>query len=186
MKPYYLDNSPTIGFVNDTAGAQGRVTGFLVNHYNVPIPGLIRSSWLGFYWPFFKVHIDSSGWFEFNTIAYKWPIIIEGSECRSQLRQMQIWPDSTIELNIVLQPEPEYYQSYFPLQIGNSWTYTPTSGSQFTNTIKDTVSLNDHWYYNLANSFFRFDSLGNVIQYRDGKDTLKYPLALAIKTVPIV
>gem|GEM_PF-1760450 len=72
------------------------------------------------------------------------------------------------------------------MQVGNSWTYTPTSGSQFTKKIEDIVIISGHRYFNLANEYLRFDSLGNVIRFINGKDTLKYPLALPIKDSLII
>ncbi|MDD5764695.1 MAG: T9SS type A sorting domain-containing protein [Candidatus Marinimicrobia bacterium] len=179
---YYLDNSPTIGLENDTLGANGLGTGLVIDPYGIPITDVsIHTRFYGSEtgWPFFEILTDSAGRFEFNTISFKWPITIEKDGYQSQEINIQIWPDSTIELNIVLQPEPEYYQSYFPLQVGNVWKYYGTYGHDSSSvSVTGVTNIKDKQYYIVDGSYVRYDSLGNLLVYRDGKDSVLYYLSL--------
>ncbi|MDD5539560.1 MAG: T9SS type A sorting domain-containing protein, partial [Candidatus Marinimicrobia bacterium] len=131
-------------------------------------------------WPFFEVLTDSTGRFDFSTISFRWTIYIEKDGYKTQTLTQQIWPDSTIELNIVLQPEPEYYQSYFPLQVGNIWKYYhhPAINDTLVVSINEQVTINEKLYYNLNGSYVRFDSLGNLLLHQNSIDTILYPLTL--------
>ncbi len=180
---YYLDNSPTIGLENDTLGANGQGTGRVLDPYGVPVTNvyihtLFYGSETG--WPFFEVLTDSAGRFEFSTISFKWPVTIEKDGYQTQEIDIQIWPDSTIEMNIVLQPDPEYYQSYFPLQVGNVWQYYGICSDTITISIDSIVTFNNHNYYKCNQKYVRYDSLGNIIFYSNGKDSILYYLSLGI------
>lgn len=180
---YYLDNSPTIGLENDTIGTSGQGIGMIIDPYGVPVANvaihtLFYGSETG--WPFFEVLTDSTGRFDFSTISFRWTIYIEKDGYKTQILTQQIWPDSTIELNIVMQPEPEYYQSYFPLQVGNIWIYDNfihPFASRDTVEILDTTRIDGKKYFTVNDSYVRYDSLGNLVKYHNGNDVMFFPLA---------
>ena len=70
--------------------------------------------------------------------------------------------------------------NYFPLSIGNSWTYSSPSDTNYkwTSTIVDTTHLNGNLYYlkHGANTSYadtlRMDSIGNIWKYFDNKERL--------------
>jgi len=179
---YYLDNSPTIGLENDTIGANGQGIGLVIDPYGVPVANLaIHTLFYGSEtgWPFFEVLTDSTGRFDFSTISFRWTIYIEKDGYQSQTLDVQIWPDSTIELNIVLQPEPEYYQSFFPLQVGNVWIYDNfihPFASRDTIEISDTIRVDGNKYFTVNDAYVRYDSLGNLVKYHNGSDVMFFPL----------
>jgi|GEM_PF-527736 len=194
---YYLNNSPTIGFGNGSEGAHGQGSGLVLDPYGVPVTNV--SIHTPFYesetsWPFFEVLTDSAGQFVFNTISFRWTLNIEKDGYQSQTLEVQIWPDSTIELNIVLQPDPEYYQSYFPLQVGNIWIYQGVCSDTVTVSINSIATFNDLQYYKYirkvgsssAEKYVRYDSLGNIIWYSNGKDNVLYYLSLGISDSVII
>lgn len=195
---YYLDNSPTIGLENDTIGTSGQGIGLVIDPYGVPVANvaihtLFYGSETG--WPFFEVLTDSTGRFDFSTISFRWTIYIEKDGYKTQTLTQQIWPDSTIELNIVMQPEPEYYQSYFPLQVGNVWKYEGTCSDTITVSIDSIATFNDLQYYKYIRKvgsytseekYVRYDSLGNIIWYSNGKHSVLHYLSLGISDRMII
>jgi len=182
---YYLDNSPTIGSINDTVGAHGRIEGYIIDPYGQPIADA-SIKFCNYGYTFFEIFSDSSGLFSSEPVSYKWQIQISKDGYKTQTLTQQIWPDSTIELNIVLKPKPEYYQSYFPLQVGNVWKYSQLYSSfSYTLSIDSVVTIGDYQYYKITENnyekYLRYDSLGNVLIYQNGTDTSLYILSLGIQ-----
>ncbi len=178
---FYLDNSPTIGSINDTDGSIGQIKGTVTDPYHVPIDGAVIEDVRDTFFPNISVITDSAGQFAFHLDSYYWAIEIKKNNYFSKIIHLQIWPDSTIELNIVLQPEPEYYQSYFPLQVGNIWIYDnfihPFT-TRDTIEILDSTIIDGNKYFTVNNSYVRYDSLGNLVKYHNGSDVMFFPLTL--------
>ena len=177
---YYLDSSPTIGRPNDIEGTSGMIHGIVTDPNGKPIPEvIIESPSFEFYKPLISATTDKNGEFSASALATKWLLSIAKDGYKTQGFSLQIWPDSTIELNLVLQRDPEFYQSYFPLQVGNVWKYYQTfQGDSDSVSIREVTTINDKQYYKLGEQFVRYDSLGNLLSYQDGRDTILYYLSL--------
>jgi len=177
---YYLDSSPTIGRPNDTEGTSGIVRGVVTDPDGKPISEVtIESPSFEFYKPLISATTDKNGEFSASALATKWLLSISKDGYETRDVSLQIWPDSTIELNLVLQRDPEFYQSYFPLQVGNVWKYQYTCQEGPPSiSISEVTVIDNRGYYKLGEQYVRYDSLGNLLLYKDGKDTILYHLAL--------
>ncbi len=81
-------------------------------------------------------------------------------------------------------------QSFFPLQIGNEWTYYLVEGGVGDTTadvfyfVFDTVSLDGRRYFAYGEDsnfpeYYRADSLGHVFRYIDGSETIWFDFTKA-------
>jgi len=177
----YLDNSPTIGYENDFVGAYGKIKGIVVDPYNIPINDVDIAC---LYPEFASTRTNSTGQYELENISFNWAFKVAKDGYISDTLFQQIWPDSTIELNIVLQPDPEYFKSFFPLQVGNVWKYSQLYSSfSYTVSVDSVITIGDYQYYKITENnhekYLRYDSRGNVLIYQNGADTSFYFLSLS-------
>jgi hypothetical protein len=176
---YFLDNSPTIGYLNDESGILGEIKIKIINNRKMPISGVeVRfhfhktAGWLTF-------QSDSLGQISDSLVSYLWPIKVVKYSYISQTFNQQIWPDSTIELNVILHPDPEFFKSFFPLQVRNIWIYDNfihPFASRDTIEILDTTRIDGNKYFKVNDTFVRYDSLGNLVNYHNGSDVMFFPL----------
>ncbi|MCK9483528.1 MAG: carboxypeptidase regulatory-like domain-containing protein [Candidatus Marinimicrobia bacterium] len=175
---YYLDDTPTLGAYNDYENSKGTIRGIVTDSSGVPIPGVtVKYSFVNVS---ITISTDESGQFECECPTGKLYFTFRHNDYEFLSVPVQIWPDSTLELNIVMQPEPEYYQSYFPLQVGNIWIYDNfihPFASRDTVEILDTTRIDGKKYFTVNDSYVRYDSLGNLVKYHNGNDVMFFPLA---------
>jgi len=97
---FYLDNTPTLGFANDTLNAKGNIQGWVKNSANSPLQD-VEIVWGDIGAPPLAV-TDGSGYFSFRTIAEKMrPVFIKPGYDYAY-PTIQVWPESTVTVNVVL------------------------------------------------------------------------------------
>ena len=98
---FYLDNTPTLGAPNDEHNAMGIVHGTVTDSSGKPIEGaqVMYHDWMGRF-----VYTDSAGRYEFNDYAKLQDIYFSHPKYVSTWRSLQMWPESTIVLPVVMGP----------------------------------------------------------------------------------
>jgi hypothetical protein len=103
-----LDNTPTIGYENDTLNIKGKIEGFIKDSTENPIGGVkVIYDYIDV-WPqppqVLYVETDNSGYFTFFEFAKVAIIKFQKDGYFAPDTFLQIWPDSTVVLNIFMQP----------------------------------------------------------------------------------
>jgi hypothetical protein len=98
---YYLDNTPTIGLMNDKEGAEGTVEGFIVDFNNKPVNNVAVI--YDEYWSDTRQTItDQYGHFYFTDYARLLSAHVKkDSYIKYNVFSVQIFPDSTITLDTI-------------------------------------------------------------------------------------
>lgn len=104
---YYLDNSPTIGYENDTLNIKGNIEGYVRDSLNNPISGVkIIYGYIDI-WPnpiqILYKETDINGYFNIYEYARVVNLELEKDSYFAANTMLQIWPDSIITLNIQMQ-----------------------------------------------------------------------------------
>ncbi|HPC36802.1 MAG TPA: T9SS type A sorting domain-containing protein [Candidatus Marinimicrobia bacterium] len=182
---YYLDNTPTLGDRNDCENSKGTIKGIVTNNSGKPISDVtvkysVACSAESENMP---AVTDANGQFEFECLTARQMLSFHHNDYEFLSVPVQIWPDSSIEKTFVLTAFPPNYQSYFPLKIGNHWSYfryvdNSRSGSKFIE-ISATILINEKTYYLMGNDTIGYDSLKNVVIYKNQRDSLLYPFSLS-------
>ncbi|MBL7074562.1 T9SS type A sorting domain-containing protein [candidate division KSB1 bacterium] len=95
--PIYLDNTPTLGAYNDFEGAIGTVSGQVTDSQGSSIADALISYSYDF------TTTDSSGYYQFSNYACWCNVHISAQNFQDTSFSFQIYPDSTVVRNIVLQ-----------------------------------------------------------------------------------
>jgi len=98
---YYLDNTPTFGFVNDTINAIGTIEGIVTDTAGIPIEDVIIL--YDYSYPINSnlfVYTDENGYFSFDYLACSKGFRLDKIDYQTQSIHEQIYPDSTISLSI--------------------------------------------------------------------------------------
>jgi len=100
---YYLDNTPTLGFENDTLNAMGDIVGLITDTLGVPLKGVtvIYHDWIG------RQEVsDSLGRFHIHDYATQQQLRFSLPGYNTQQFNTQMYPDSTslltVKMTIVL------------------------------------------------------------------------------------
>ena len=181
---YFLDSSPTLGAPNDCESSKGIIRGTVVDKNIAPIFGVTVKC----------THVcssssentttvtDENGRFEFECLTARQMFCFRHDDYEFLSASVQIWPDSVVNVTFTLTAYPAHYQNYFPLQVGNHWEYTKYLNGVYsyqTIDISRTISISDRTYYILGIDTVGYDSLKNVIIYKNQRDSLLYPLSLS-------
>lgn len=94
---YYLDNSPTPGFPNDATNAMGTVNGVVTDTSGMPIAG-VRVD----FGEMFPVYSNASGVYSITEYATRTYLAFSRTGFQPEYRDLQIWPESTVVLNVVM------------------------------------------------------------------------------------
>lgn len=141
---YYLDNTPTIGFVNDTENAQGIVTGTIIDINGDPLNDVIVEDIVydGGRAPFDADTTETDGFYNWRGLSMKSTLKFKKAGYLTSCKDVMVYPDSTIALNITMQTDidTELVLSYLPLQIGNKWQYY-VEGWPFDGTNDDIINI---------------------------------------------
>jgi hypothetical protein len=97
---FYLDNSPTFGFENDSLNAVGIVEGVVTDSAGVPIRDVQIGNWE---WPVW-ISTDSSGHFAFTDFARRLTLGFSHPAYNPVAMSFQVWPESTLHLTIMMDP----------------------------------------------------------------------------------
>ncbi|RPI74334.1 MAG: T9SS C-terminal target domain-containing protein [Ignavibacteriales bacterium] len=99
---YYLDNSPTFGFENDTINANGNIEGFIKDSLNNPIEGV--KVIYGYYdvYPGFPIFVvtNSEGYFILRDLSVLKNLEFKKEGYFAPDSSVQILPDSTVTIHI--------------------------------------------------------------------------------------
>lgn len=103
---WYLDNSPTIGQVNDFEDASGWVDGYIFDDSGNTLDSAeIQYGWYDYFQEKFLPQIavtDSNGFFKFQQLAKIVYLEIRKKGYISEDTLLQVWPDSTVSIQISL------------------------------------------------------------------------------------
>lgn len=92
---YYLDNTPTLGFQNDTINATGQIAGWVKNS-GLPLRG-VKVTGFG---SGDTTTTDSAGYFIISSIARCQSLVFSANNYLSQSIKQQVWPESTVTMNV--------------------------------------------------------------------------------------
>ncbi|HPN75461.1 MAG TPA: T9SS type A sorting domain-containing protein [Candidatus Marinimicrobia bacterium] len=182
---YYLDNTPTLGAINDCGNSKGTIQGIVTDSSGMPIPDVKvkYSVTCSSESEDMSAVTDANGRFEFECLTAQQIFSFQHDHYEFLKVPVQIWPDSTIEKTFVLTAFPPNYQNYFPLQDGNYWNYYSYIEDSYSEhisiNISATILINDKTYYLMGNDTIGYDSLKNVVIYKNQRDSLLYPLSLS-------
>ncbi len=107
---HYLDNSPTLGLVNDFTDAEGTIEGYVTDVLSNPL-GEVKvtydyySDGTGMTWPVY-VFTNSAGYFKLDDAARIEDLEFSREDYITQNTSQQIWPDSTVTLYIIMEEDP--------------------------------------------------------------------------------
>ncbi len=101
---YYFDNTPTMGYENDTLNAKGYIDGYVKDEQDNPIEGVkiiygYEEVPLQGSHPVY-IETDSSGYFSYYDYSIHKGLQFQKEGYTSADTSIQIWPDSTITINI--------------------------------------------------------------------------------------
>jgi len=159
---YFLDNSPTIGLENDTLDVKGNVEGFVKDSVNNPIPGvkvvydyieLSPSQVIPIY-----VETNSSGYFNIHEYARVTNLEFEKEGYFIPDTLLQIWPDSTITLNIQMNSVVGITE--LPSPIINNFELTQNYPNPFNGSTTFIYSILEEGYVEIN----IYDEKGELIQ----------------------
>lgn len=99
---YYLDNTPTLGYPNDTVNAMGYINGWVKNNSGNSLQSV--KVWYGAIgnYPGNFVLTDDTGFFTISSISQKSSLIFQDSNYVQYNTTVQVWPESTVVLNVNL------------------------------------------------------------------------------------
>jgi len=97
---YYLDNSPTIGYANDTVGAKGELKGVITDYNKTPVQDA-RVIYKEYWYAIEETVSDSAGHFNFIDYARKVDLIIIKDSCTKYLYSFQLYPDSSVTMDTI-------------------------------------------------------------------------------------
>lgn len=141
---YYLDNSPTFGFENDTINANGNIEGFVKDSLDTPIEGVKVIYGYEDMYPGLPIYVvtNSEGYFNLRGLSTFKRLEFEKAGFYAPDTTVFIYPDSTIQINIKMQtvigvtesPEP-HALSYelkqnFPNPFNSSTTFYYVLGDE--------------------------------------------------------
>jgi hypothetical protein len=181
---YFLDSSPTLGALNDCENSKGTIQGAVIDKNGTPISRVtveyscVCSSGL----ENTIAVTDENGRFEFECLTARQLFSFRHDGYEFLSSSVQIWPDSIVNATFTLTAYSANYQNYFPLQVGNHWEYTKYLNGVYsykTIDISRTVSISNRTYYILGTDTVGYDSLKNVVIYKNQRDSLLYPLSLS-------
>jgi len=170
---YYLDSSPTFGSVNDSVNAMGSIEGMVTDTTGTPIIGA-------------TVHIgqimfgretvtDSTGFFHLQTYAARMNMRISAENFIDQSRSTgQIWPDSTITINIQLESSISDIKTE-RMQIPNLFRIEPNYPNPFNAETRFTYYLPEKTYVTVG----IFDLQGRLVEriFRGEQAAARYDVA---------
>jgi type IX secretion system substrate protein len=104
---HYLDQTPTLGYANDTTNANGTIEGYVCDSVGIPISGArIQYDYIDdYYFPYaLYVNSDNTGYFKIDYLGVLANLEISSNSYETKYVEVQIWPDSiftidTIQLN---------------------------------------------------------------------------------------
>ena len=132
---YYLDNTPTLGFVNDTINAIGAIEGIVIDAAGIPIENV--RIYYDYYYGMDSmfVYTDENGYFSFSHLANRKYFSLDEIGYHTQSFREQIYPDSTISLSIEMveilqsigaQTGPILNRFYLSVNYPNPFNYSTT------------------------------------------------------------
>jgi len=177
---YYLDDTPTLGAMNDYENSKGTIRGIVTDSSGTPIPEVtVKYSFIDLSQ---TITTDANGQFECKCPTGRLNFTFRHDNYEFLGVPVQIWPDSVLEKAFILTAYPHNYQTYFPLQVGNHWGYQKYINDVYSTyesiDITDTVSINEMIYYIMGSDTVRYDSLKNIVIYKNQHDSLLYALSL--------
>lgn len=141
---FYLDNSPTLGFVNDWIDAEGTIDGYVTDVLSNPLEGVeviydYNTDGIGGTWPVF-VSTNSDGYFILTDVARIANLEFKKEDYITQNTSQQIWPDSTVTLYIIMQEDPNSIDNENPLS-PDKYILNTNFPNPFNNSTKITYEL---------------------------------------------
>jgi hypothetical protein len=94
---FYLDNTPTLGSLNDTANAQGHVYGTVTDTLGNPLGGVEVGGWG-------VVTTDSAGHFHRYGLARLYGLSFQKENYQPQDVDLMVYPDSSINVTVEMTP----------------------------------------------------------------------------------
>ncbi|MFA4839013.1 MAG: T9SS type A sorting domain-containing protein, partial [Candidatus Neomarinimicrobiota bacterium] len=181
---YYLDSSPTLGEYNDFENAKGTIQGIVTDKNGIPVDEVtVKYSNICSGSETTTAITGENGQFEFECLTAQQQISFRHEDYLYKCVPVQVWPDSTVSVTFVLTDHPQNYQNYFPLQVGNRWNYKKyingVHSSWTTITISESIFINDKMYYLFGKDTIGYDSLKNIVIFKNQSDSLLYPLSLS-------
>ena len=95
---YYFDNTPTMGYENDTLNANGYIDGYIKDEQNNPIEGV--KVIYGYDKAPLYIETNSAGYFNYYDCSINKYLKFEKDGYSPADTSIQIWPDSTVTINI--------------------------------------------------------------------------------------
>jgi len=98
---FVLDNTPTMGFENDTSNIFGYIEGYINDSLSNAIPEVMITYDWNFTYEFpERTWSDSSGYFKIKKCSKRLILLFEKDGYNKPDTLVQVWPDSTVAINI--------------------------------------------------------------------------------------
>ena len=110
---YYLDSSPTIGALNDVAGATGTIRGAFVDSSGAMVRDL-TAYWGYEYWPEYYLQVDSAGHFSIDVLATTVKIFVEDNN-NWQDYPVVVYPGDTVKVTLIFEKSSSVKQISSPI-----------------------------------------------------------------------
>lgn len=141
---FYLDNTPTLGFVNDWIDAEGTIDGYVTDVISNPLESVeviydYYTDGTGATWPVF-VSTNSAGYFILTEVARITNLEFKKEDYITQNISQQIWPDSTVSLSIIMEEDPNTIDDENPLS-PDKYILNSNFPNPFNNSTKITYEL---------------------------------------------
>jgi len=159
---YYLDNTPTFGFENDTLNAKGNIEGFVKDSLINPLEGV--KVIYGYYSPAgggsapLYVETNSLGYFTFRDLTILKTFEFEKEGYFTPDTSIQIWPDSTVTINIQMQAVVGITE--LPVPPLNSFELSQNYPNPFNNSTSFNYSLSEDGFVEIN----IYDEKGELVQ----------------------
>ncbi len=132
---YYFDNTPTMGYENDTLNIKGYIDGYVKDEQDNPIKGVkVIYAYKEVY-----IETDSSGYFKYYDYSINKRLQFEKEGYTSADTSIQIWPDSSITINIKMTKIVGVSEVYPPTI--NNFTLSQNFPNPFNSTTTFIYSL---------------------------------------------
>lgn len=163
---YYLDNSPTFGFPNDSLGAMGILNGTIKDTLGHSITNLKVYYDYETYYGGVDIYVttDDSGHFSINHFSEYLTLKFKQKYFYDDRYYVQIYPDSTVNISIVIKTdilsdvETDYLISGFRLEQNYPNPFNPVT------KIKYTIPVRAYCNTPLQNVLLKvYDMLGNEV-----------------------